>query len=74
MVTDAKAKTTGDAVDVMTKRFLRVTVDAEARQAMIEFLNEQLGTSDIARASTYLETPLRLLVHLIMSAPEYQLG
>ena len=53
---------------------LRVPVDAEARQAMIEFLDEQLGTNDVARAGSYLETPLRLLVHLIMSSPEYQLG
>ena len=74
IVTDAKAKTTGDAVDLMVKRFLRVPVDAEARQAMIEFLDEQLGTNDVARAGSYLETPLRLLVHLIMSSPEYQLG
>jgi uncharacterized protein (DUF1800 family) len=74
MVLDAKARTTADVVDMMTVRFLRVPVDAEARLTMIEFLNDQLGTSDIAIASSYLETPLRLLVHLIMSSPEYQLG
>jgi hypothetical protein len=33
-----------------------------------------LGTSDIAVAETYLEEPLRLVLHLIMSQPEYQLG
>jgi uncharacterized protein (DUF1800 family) len=74
MVIDAKAATTADVVDLMTVRFLRVPVDAEARLTMIDFLNEQLGTNDIARAGSYLETPLRLLVHLIMSSPEYQLG
>jgi hypothetical protein len=41
---------------------------------LIEFLDQQLGTDRIESAASYLEEPLRLLVHLIMSAPEYQLG
>jgi hypothetical protein len=41
---------------------------------LIDFLDRELGTSDIALADSYLEDPLRLLVHLIMSQPEYQLG
>jgi len=54
-------------------RFLSVPVDAEARATLIAFLDEQLGTSDIERAKTYMEEPLRLVTHLIMSRPEYQL-
>ena len=43
-------------------------------QAMlIDFLDRELGTPDIARA-TLSRGPLRLLVHLVMSQPEYQLG
>ena len=38
------------------------------------FLDDELGTSDLARARSYLEEPLRLVAHLIMSAPEYQLA
>jgi hypothetical protein len=41
---------------------------------MIAFLNKELGTMDIAAAQTYLEDPLRLVLHLIMSQPEFQLG
>jgi hypothetical protein len=41
---------------------------------LIGFLDNELGTSDIGRAGTYMEEPLRLLVHLIMSTPEYQLA
>jgi hypothetical protein len=41
---------------------------------MIRFLADQLGTDQIDRAATYMEEPLRLVVHLIMSTPEYQLG
>ena len=36
---------------------------------LIDFLDRELGTSDITRADSYLEDPLRLLVHLIMSQP-----
>ena len=33
----------------------------------------ELGTDDVVRASSYLEDPLRMTVHLIMSTPEYQI-
>ncbi len=73
LVLSAPARTTTDAVDLLLKQFLSVPVDGEARATMIAFLDDQLGTPDIARAKTYLEDPLRLLAHLIMSTPEYQL-
>jgi hypothetical protein len=33
-----------------------------------------LGTSDVAAARTYMEDSLRLVLHLVMSQPEYQLS
>jgi uncharacterized protein (DUF1800 family) len=69
-----EAKTTSDAVDLLILRFLAVPLDDGARAAAIAFLDEQLGTSDLVRARSYLEEPLRLVAHLIMSAPEYQLA
>jgi uncharacterized protein (DUF1800 family) len=74
MVIAGQAKTTGDAVDLLLRRFLSVPVDDKARATLVAFLDQQLGTSDIARARTYLEEPLRSVAHLIMSMPEYQLG
>lgn len=74
VVLSADARTTADAVDLLLQRFLSVQVSADARTTMIAFLDEQLGTSDLDRAKTYLEDPLRLLAHLIMSTPEYQLA
>jgi len=65
---------TTQVVDYMLARFLRVSIDAQRRAQLIEFLDGELGTHDIARARTYLEEPLRMLVHLILSMPEYQLG
>ena len=69
-----QAKTTADAVDIISRRFLSVPIDDVARAATIAFLDEQLGTGDLERARTFLEEPLRLVAHLIMSAPEYQLA
>jgi hypothetical protein len=68
------ATTTTDAVDLLLRRFLAVPIDDEARATTVAFLDEQLGTSALERARTYLEEPLRLTAHLILSAPEYQLA
>jgi hypothetical protein len=73
MVVAESARTTAEAVDILLVRLLSVPVDAGARTTLIAFLDEQLGTSDIGVARTYLEQPLRLVAHLIMSRPEYQL-
>ena len=74
MVLDQHPKDTTQVVDYMIHRFMRVPPGEEARQKMITFLNKELGTTDISVARTYLEDPLRLVLHLIMSQPEYQLG
>lgn len=74
MVRDADAKTTSDAVDALSDRFLRVPLDDPARAAIVDLLNEELGTETLAEADSYLEYPLRLAAHGIMSAPQYQLA
>ena len=66
--------TTAQVVDYFLLRFLRVPLGSAERRMLIELLDQELGTSDVARADSYLEDPLRLLMHLIMSQPEYQLG
>ena len=68
------ARQFGRAVDHMLARLLRVPLGAAERDMLIAFLDTELGTSDMARAESYLEEGLRMLVHLIMSQPEYQLG
>jgi uncharacterized protein (DUF1800 family) len=74
LVLSADAKTTSDAVDLLLQRFLAVPLDGGARTALVAFLDQELGTSDLVRARSYLEEPLRLTAHLIMSTPEYQLA
>src|SRR5262249_56853411 len=73
MVISAGAKSTGDAVEHLLVRLLRVPIDDEARATLGEFLDRQLGTGDLTLAATYLERPLRLVAHLIMSSPQFQL-
>ena len=74
MVKAQKLATTTEVVDYLVARFLRIPADSADRTRFIEFLNNELGTDKVSEAETYLEEPLRLLLHLIMSLPEYQLG
>jgi hypothetical protein len=74
MTAEAGATSTADIVDHFIRRFMRVPPVEEKRQAMVSFLNKELGTSSAAVAKTYMEDSLRLLLHLIMSEPEYQLS
>ena len=53
---------------------MRVEPGYDTRTMLIGFLEEELGTSDIPAAQTYMEDALRMMLHLLMSQPEYQLG
>jgi hypothetical protein len=74
MVMNADLKTTDQVVDYMIRRFMRVPPDGATRGKLVTFLTQQLGTTDISVAKTYLDQPLRLLMHLIASQPEFQLS
>ena len=73
MVRDAGVTTAVEAVDHLLGRFLRMPVSADFRQGLIVMLGDELGTDDLTRAETYMENPLRMVTHLIMSTPEYQI-
>ena len=74
MVLSNGAKTSEDAVNYLLNRFLSVPVSDKKRLQLINFLDFVLGTDDLIESESYLEDPLRLVLHLIMSEPEYQLG
>ncbi|HTA68113.1 MAG TPA: DUF1800 domain-containing protein [Bryobacteraceae bacterium] len=74
MVMSADLKNTTQVVDYMVQRFMRVPPSDGARRKLVAFLDKELGTPDVSVAKTYMEEPLRLLLHLIMSQPEYQLS
>ena len=74
MVMKAELGTPADVVDYFSTRFLSVALDDEIERMLADLLERELGTSDVLSAGTYMEEPLRVLLHLIMSRPEYQLG
>ncbi len=74
MVLEQGIDNTSEAVDYFIARFMRVQPGAESRAMLIDFLDDDLGTSNIIAAQSYMEDSLRLLLHLIMSQPEYQLA
>ena len=74
IVRQAALASTSEVVDYFLERLLRVPLAADDRQALIDFLTQELGTDRIKPALSYLEEPVRHLVHLLMSTPEYQLG
>jgi hypothetical protein len=74
MVMDARLKNTTEVVDYFIRRFMRVAPGDDSRRMLVHFLDTELGTTDISVAQTYMEDSLRLVLHLVMSQPEYQLG
>ena len=74
MVRRKQLHTTSETVDYFLGRFVRVPPGPAARARLIAFLDQDLGTSDIQAADSYMEDSLRMLTHLIMCLPEYQLS
>jgi hypothetical protein len=74
IVLKSGARTASEAVDHLVARFLSVPLDPETRGVAVSLLETELGTADLDRAKTYLEEPLRLTAHLVMSTPHYQLA
>jgi hypothetical protein len=73
MVLESGSKTTREAVDYLLWRMVRLPIPKATRDAFVTFLTRELGTDNIDRAKTYMEDPLRMTAHLIMSTPEYQI-
>jgi hypothetical protein len=74
IVQEAGATTTSEAVAHLCQRFLRTPLAPQASAQLIDTLNAELGTTQLAEAQTYMEHALRVVAHLIMSAPQYQLA
>lgn len=61
-------------VSYYQSKFFSVDLPASVQEALAKFLVDELGTNDISAAQSYLEEPLRKLLHQMLSRPEYQLG
>jgi len=74
MILEAGLTNTTEIVDFFIDRFMRVGPSSDVKVMLVAFLDSELGTSNVGTAETYLEDSLRLVLHLILSQPEYQLG
>lgn len=74
MVLEQNIENTSELVDYFIARFMQVPPGADSRQMLVNFVSKELGTNDIREAQSYMEDSLRLLLHLVLSQPEYQLG
>lgn len=70
----AKLSSPSEVVSYWVNRYFLVAPSAETQAQLAAALEQALGTADIQAASSYLEEPLRNLLHLLLSLPEYQLG
>ena len=74
MVLAAELDSPGAIVDYFAARFLSVPLTAATRTDLAQAFAQALGSTDIQANASTLEEPLRLLLHLVLSRPEYQLG
>ena len=74
MVLREGLETPREVVGYLVERFFSVAPDPATQRALADYLEAELGTGDIRAAASYLEEPLRLLLHALLSRPEYQLG
>jgi len=74
MVLRKELKTPQAVVDYFAARFLSVPLSDATRQQLTASFEHELGSTDVLASATVLEEPLRVLLHLMLSRPEYQLG
>ena len=73
-VRSAGCETAADVVALFAERFFSVPLSQAQLTHWALWLTDALGGADIAQADSYLEEPLRNLLHAMLSMPEYQLG
>ena len=74
LLRQARCATTEQAVAHLVQRFLSVPVPADVQAKIAAMLAQDLGTTDLRAADSYMEDALRNALHVILSLPAYQLG
>jgi len=73
MARDAGVQTVKEAVNYFCGLFLSVPLNDERHEAVTSFLQGELKSDRLDYSDAGLKQALRRTVHLILSAPEYQL-
>ena len=71
MEMDQQLPNTTVVIDYFIARFMRVAPGTDARSMLIDFLSNEIGTTNIVEAESYMEDSLRMTFHLLLSLPEY---
>jgi len=71
---EAEIQTPTEAVDYFVRKFFVVQPAEEDLERIALYLEEQLGSKDLAASASFAEEALRATLHLLLSLPEYQLG
>ena len=74
MVRAAKVSNAENVVDYFAHRFLSVELHPDRRAAIVSFLKNELSSDALDDSNKNLADALRRTVHLILCAPEDQLG
>ncbi len=74
LVTKNELTTPREVVEYFAERYMSVSLDEATLAKLTSFLTEQLGTDSIEEAQSWMEDPLRVFLHALLSRPEYQLG
>ena len=74
MIKQAGVSTAADVSDYFERRFLSVPLQKNRKAAIVKLATQTLGTGDIDLTAAGVEQSLREILHVILSAPEYQLG
>ena len=70
----AGLQTPRDVVAYFSGKYFSVELAPQVQQELERSLVEDLAGKDIPAARSYLESPLRRLLHKMLSLPDYQLG
>ena len=74
LLRNAHCKTTAQAVDHLLMRFVSVPVSDAVKHQLTALISDDLGTTDLNIADSYMEDAMRNLLHVMLSLPAYQLG
>ena len=74
MLLDSEVETPEEAVLYFHDLFFDVPVDEAMLKQLSDYLRKEIGGTDLRSSESFLEAPLRKVLHNMLSLPEYQLG
>ena len=74
MLLGSEVETPEEAILYFHDLFFDVPLDDAVLMQLAEFLRQEIGGSDLRSSASFLEAPLRKVLHNMLSLPEYQLG